>query len=83
MNKGIWSIARFFYSSKWLWTQSEPSDSKHHLHFAWLDFELPLHHNYALSLGFGVYWRNSIYKYELDVNKTTPVIRLLIKAVLF
>lgn len=83
VNKGIWNIVRFFYSSKWIWTQSEPSDSKHQLHFAWLDYEVPLHQNYALSLGFGVYWRNSIYKYEPDVSKTTPAIRIIIKAVLF
>lgn len=82
VNKGVWSIVRVFYSSKWIWTQSEPSDSKHHLHLAWLDFELPLLESYALSLGFGAYWRNSIYKYNPDINKTTPVVRLSVKAVL-
>ena len=82
INKGIWNIVRFFYSSKWIWTQSEPSDSKHHLHFAWLDFELPLSRNYAISLGSGVYWRSSVYKYEPDINKTTPTIRILVKAAL-
>ena len=83
INKGIWSLVRFFYSSKWIWTQSEPSDSKHHLHFAWLDVEFPLTEHFALSLGSGVYWRNSVYKFEPDVNKTTPVIRLLVKAAIF
>lgn len=83
VNKGIWNIVRFFYSSKWLWTQSEPSESKHHLHFTWLDFELPMHKYFALCLGFGIYWRNSSYIYNPDVNKTTPVFRVMSKFVLF
>ena len=82
INRGKWSIARIFYSSKWIWTQSEPSDSKHHLHFAWLDFEIPLYEFFAISLGAGVYWRNSVYKFEPDINKTNPAFRLSVKAAL-
>lgn len=82
INRDKWSIARIFYSSKWIWTQSEPADSKHHLHFAWLDFEIPLYEYFAINLGMGIYWRSSVYKYEPDINKTNPIVRLSVKAAL-
>lgn len=77
--KNAWNLARIYYSSKWTWTQSEPSDSRHHLHFVWFDVMYPFVDYLAVGLGLGAYWRNSYYKNEDDVFKRNRIIRLFIR----
>ena len=80
--KGNWNFARIYYSSKWIWTQSEPSDSRHHLHLVWFDVTYPIIDYLAVGLGFGAYWRNSYYENEDDVFKRNRIIRLFLRAAL-
>jgi len=80
--KRNWNFARIYYSSKWTWTQSEPSDSRHHLHLVWFDVTYPIIDYLAVGLGLGAYWRNSYYEYEDDVFKRNRIIRLFLRAAL-
>jgi hypothetical protein len=80
--KENWNIARLFYSSKWTWTQSEPSDSRHHLHLVWFDVTYPIMEYLAVGLGLGAYWRNSYYQREEDVFKRNRIVRLFLRVTL-
>lgn len=79
---GKWDIVNLAYSSGWIWTQSEPADSKHHLHFAVAELQYPMKDYFAIGLSGGVYWRNSYYKNDPDVNFTTPVARVFFKTII-
>lgn len=79
---GPWKIVDVAYVSQWLWTQSEPPDSKHHLHFANIEAQYPFKNYFAIGVSAGVYWRNSFYTYEPDVEFTTPVARVFFKTIL-
>lgn len=82
LTKDNWNLARIYYSSKWIWTQSEPSDSRHHLHLVWIDVMYPFVDYLAVGLGLGAYWRNSYYDYENDVFKRNRIVRLFLRTAL-
>ncbi|MGB5847784.1 MAG: DUF3943 domain-containing protein, partial [Ignavibacteriaceae bacterium] len=67
IRSGAWNVVRLLYTSKWIWTQSEPADSKHHLHLVLLDGGYPITNYIFVGLGAGVYWRNSAYNYPSEV----------------
>ncbi len=72
IKSGIWNVVRLRYTSKWIWTQSEPADSKHHLHFIFLDGGYPITDYIFIGAGAGVYWRNSAYNYPQGVIDQIP-----------
>jgi hypothetical protein len=83
IRKGNWNYVSILYFGSWIWTQSEPSNSKHHIHFLWGNVELPLTDYFAFGFGAGVYWRNSYYDDYVDVNRDHPVVRVFFKTLLF
>jgi hypothetical protein len=87
IRSGVWNLVRLLYTSKWIWTQSEPADSKHHLHLVSLDGGYPITNYIFVGLGAGVYWRNSAYNYpseivdlidnyQTDIQTSNPFVRL-------
>ncbi len=72
-----------FYTYNIIWTQSIPTESTHHLHIFWANTEIPLISNIFLSIGYGVYWRNSLYSFEEDQRKRNSVGRITIKYILY
>lgn len=79
---GRWNIAELSYTSGWLWTQSEPSGSRHHLHYANAQLQYPMKDYFTLGIGAGVYWRESEYINDPDVTFTTPIVRVFIKTLI-
>jgi hypothetical protein len=77
-----WDIVQAIYVTDWVWTQSEPAESKHHLHVLWVDAQLPLTDYFAVGIGAGMYWRNSHYENFDDVSTKNPVGRLFFRTVL-
>jgi hypothetical protein len=87
IRSGVWDLVRLIYTSKWIWTQSEPADSKHHLHLVSLQGGYPITNYIFVGLGAGVYWRNSAYNYpseivdlidnyQTDIQTSNPFVRL-------
>ncbi len=91
---GVWDIVRLLYTSKWIWTQSEPADSKHHLHLLFLNGGYPITDYIYVGLGAGVYWRNSAYNYpseiadqidgyQTEVQTANPVVMLYLSIAVY
>ena len=78
----IWNLVEIEYTSKWLYTQSEPSESRHHMHLLMINGQLPIKKYFAIGLGVGAYWRNSYYDNFEDVTRKNPVFRLFFKTAL-
>jgi len=84
IRKGIWDYLRFFYYTTWFWTQTEPSDSKHHIHLLLLEAQYPLTKYFSFGFTAGVYWRNSYYE-DLpgqprpDVHRNHPILRVFFR----
>ena len=76
------NIFRISHTSKLLWTQSEPAESEHHLHFLWLEVEIPVKSYFGIGLGFGAYWRNSYYENFEDIKNRNSMARVYFKTVL-
>jgi hypothetical protein len=72
-----------FYTYNIIWTQSIPTESIHHLHIFWANTEIPLISDFFLSIGYGVYWRNSLYSFEEDQRKRNSVGRISVKYMLY
>ncbi|MGB5893174.1 MAG: hypothetical protein WBG58_03280, partial [Ignavibacteriaceae bacterium] len=94
IRSGVWTLVRLAYTSKWIWTQSEPADSKHHLHMALLNGGYPLTDYLFVGLGAGVYWRNSAYNYpselsdqidsyQTDIQTANPFVMLYFSAAVY
>jgi len=90
----VWNIVRLRYTSKWIWTQSEPADSKHHLHLLFLDGGYPITDYIYVGIGAGVYWRNSAYNYpseiidlipdyQTDIQTANPVVMLFFSTAVY
>ena len=92
IQNGIWNYVSVLYYSTWLWTQSQPDNSKHHIHFLQLEAQYPFTKYFSVGISAGIYWRNSYYEaYEgiiggefysreaFDVNKTHPIGRLFFR----
>jgi hypothetical protein len=82
IQNGIWSYVSVYYYSAWLWTQSQPSDSKHHIHFLSFEAQYPFTAYFSAGIGAGIYWRNSYYENFPDVNKNHPIIKVFFKTAL-
>ncbi len=78
----IWDLVEIEYNSKWLFTQSEPAESKHHIHLLMIGGQLPIRKYFAIGIGVGAYWRNSYYKDFEDVSIKNPVFRIFFKTAL-
>ena len=79
IQNGIWSYFNLLYYAAWIWTQSEPSDSKHHIHFLILEAQYPFTSYFSFGVSAGLYWRNSYYENLPDVRKNHPIIRVFFK----
>jgi hypothetical protein len=94
VRSGVWDIVKLQYTSKWIWTQSEPADSKHHLHFLFLNGGYPITDYFLIGAGAGVYWRNSAYNYpteisdliddyQTDIQTANPVVMLYLSMAVY
>ncbi len=79
IRSGIWDYFRVFYYGAWMFTQSEPSDSKHHIHFLLFEAQYPFTSFFSFGIRAGVYWRNSYYENFPDVNKDHPIVRVFFR----
>ena len=82
IQNGIWNYFSVTYFSAWIWTQTEPSDSKHHIHFLLLGGQYPLTSYFSIGMNAGIYWRNSYYENFPDVSKNHPVFRVFFRTAL-
>jgi hypothetical protein len=72
----IWDLIEIEYISNWLFTQSEPGNSSHHIHLLMIGGQLPIRKYFAIGISIGAYWRNSFYDDFEDVFIKNPVFRL-------
>jgi hypothetical protein len=78
----IWDLIKVEYTSKWLYTQSEPAGSRHHIHLLMISGQLPIRKYFAIGIAVGSYWRESYYENFDDVTRVNPVFRLFFKTAL-
>jgi len=79
IQNGIWDYISLLYYGAWIWTQSEPSNSKHHIHFLILEAQYPFTYYLTFGISAGVYWRNSYYEDYPDVSKNYPIVRVFFR----
>jgi hypothetical protein len=91
-----WDVATVHYNGGWMWTQSEPSASKHNFHFATIAARYPFSQTLAVGIELGMYWRQSYYEkryfdavvpppaqpYEAKISRRHPMARLTLSALL-
>jgi hypothetical protein len=82
LKNGIWDYLDIFYATRWLYTQSEPAESIHHLHLLLVSAHLPVKNYFAIGIGVGSYWRNSYYTNFDDVFLKSPILRVFFKTAL-
>ena len=82
LKNGIWDYLDIFYATRWLYTQSEPAESRHHLHLILISAHLPVKNYFAIGFGIGAYWRNSYYENFDDVFLKSPILRVFFKTAL-
>lgn len=91
LHSGGWEVFDIEYTMDYIWTQSEPSFSKHFLQGGELKFQLPLKDYFVFGVGLGYYKRKSYYRYPTgfitnpatgqpmatpDVSFQTPIVRV-------
>lgn len=74
-----WEYVKFYYVLNQLWTQSEPSGSKHLLQTLQAEVQLPLRDYFAIGFSGGFYSRKSTYPDNPEVTFITPIMRLFFK----
>ena len=79
IREGIWDYVRLLYFGNWIWTQTEPSDSKHRVQIFYLEGQYPLTSYFAFGIAAGVYWRTSIYQDHPDVDRNHPILRIFFR----
>jgi hypothetical protein len=92
IQNGIWNYVSVLYYGAWLWTQSQPDNSKHHIHFLILEAQYPITKYFSIGFSTGVYWRNSYYdaysgiiggveytREASDVTRSHPIGRLFFR----
>ncbi|MDX1373342.1 MAG: hypothetical protein R3321_12785, partial [Nitrososphaeraceae archaeon] len=79
IKRGIWEYMRFMYFTNWIWTQTEPSDSKHNIHFLWIEGHYPITKYFSFGAGLGTYWRSSFYENYDVIHRSHPVFRIFFK----
>lgn len=76
ITNGTWNYLTLGYQGFTIFTMSGSPESVHYLHNAVLNATLPINNYFAIGLETTVYWRNSFYKTEEDVSRTSPIARL-------
>lgn len=95
LNKGNWDILTIHYVMDYIWTQSQPSFSKHLLQGGEIYVQLPLKDYFVFGVAAGYYKRKSYYYYPQgyygynipgmpetnapDVSFQTPILRVFFK----
>lgn len=79
IREGIWDYVRLLYFGNWIWTQTEPSDSKHRVQIFYLEGQYPLTSYFAVGISAGVYWRTSIYENHPDVDRNHPILKVFFR----
>lgn len=74
-----WDYFKVFYYGAWIFTQSEPSDSKHNVHLLLLEAQYPFTSFFSVGVRAGVYWRESYYDNYPDVSRNHPVLRVFFR----
>ena len=74
-----WDWVRVFYYGAWIFTQSEPSDSKHNIHVLLLEAQYPFTSFFSVGVRAGVYWRESYYDNFPDVSRNHPIVRVFFR----
>ena len=59
---GGWPIVTLLYAGGWIWTQSEPSKSKHNFHFGAVQARYPFSERLSVDFTLAMYWRESFYE---------------------
>lgn len=77
-----WDYFKFFYYGAWMYTQSEPGDSKHNVHFLLFEAQYPFTSFFSFGVRGGWFWRESYYDDFPDVNKNHPMIRVFFRTAL-
>ena len=49
----IWDLVKIVYTSKWIYTQSEPACSRHHIELLMLSGQLPIRKYFEVGIGVG------------------------------
>ncbi|MDH4069855.1 MAG: DUF3943 domain-containing protein [Ignavibacteria bacterium] len=57
-----WPVLTLVYTGGWIWTQSNPSKSKHNFHLGGVGFRYPLSERLSAGLTLAMYWRESFYE---------------------
>jgi hypothetical protein len=92
---GGWDVITIMYNGGWIWTQSEPSRSKHNFHLGIISVKYPFTPRLAVGLNLGVYWRESIYResyydsiehapnqpYQSHISRRNPIASLTLSYV--
>jgi hypothetical protein len=92
---GGWDVVSLMYNGGWIWTQSEPSKSKHNFHIATISGRYPFTERLAAGIDLAVYWRESFYErsyydqispspaqaYMPQVQRRNPIARLVLSYV--
>jgi hypothetical protein len=85
-----WDLITVGYNGGWIWTQSEPSKSKHNFHLGQVSLKYPFSARLAMGLDIAMYWRDSFYErsyfdnidhssqqmYHRDITRRNPMARL-------
>lgn len=73
---GNWNYLSVSYFGAFIFTMSGTPESKHYLHHAVIEGQLPLNDYFALGLSFEYYWRNTFYDLNEDVSRNSPIGRV-------
>jgi len=82
IDSGIWNYLKLLYYNALIWTQSEPSDSRHFIQILLLTARYPLTSFFSVGVSAGLYFRGSYYDNFPDVNKNHPIIRVFFETAL-
>ncbi len=74
-----WEYVSLYYRGLWIFTQSEPAESRHHIHFLILETQYPLTPFFTVGVELGRYWRESVYDSYPDVNRSHSLGRLFFR----
>ena len=82
IRKNNWAFVKLMYTNGWIFSMTEPQDSKHNLNHIQLDLNFPLQKYFAVGLVASIYWRNSFYDGSPDVRKQVPIAKLYFSTLL-
>ncbi|HLT24753.1 MAG TPA: DUF3943 domain-containing protein [Ignavibacteria bacterium] len=82
LRKNNWAFVKLMYTNGWIFSMTEPQDSKHNLNYVTLEINIPLQKYFAVGLIASVYWRYSFYDGSPDVTKQVPIAKLYFSTLL-